>query len=76
MTAANDNHQRRDRLIRMPELVERTGFSRTTIYRRVKDGTLPRPLLVGSSAIAWRESQIDEWISNLQEKPTDTAQAA
>ena len=72
----NDNTAKPDRLIRMPELSARTGLSRTTIYRRVKDGTLPRPLLIGSASIAWRESQIDDWIANLQEKPIEKAQAA
>lgn len=71
----NDNTAKPDRLIRMPEVCARLGVCSRTISRRVKDGTLPRPLLIGSKAIAWRESQIDDWIANLQEKPIATLPA-
>lgn len=76
MRAANDNTAKPDRLIRMPELLARLGICRKTVYNLLKTGELPRPLMIGSKAIAWRESQIDDWIANLQEKPTGKAQAA
>ncbi|MDT3381173.1 AlpA family phage regulatory protein [Labrys neptuniae] len=62
--------------MRMLKLITRTGFSRTTIYRRVQDGTLPRPIFIGSTTMAWRESQIDEWIATRPPRAIDKARAA
>ena len=56
-----------ERILRIPEVVEITGLSRTTIWRRVKSGDFPAPVRLGSLAtrsIGWRESQIREWIES------------
>lgn len=50
------------RLIRLPEVKNRTGIGRTAIYQRVKDGTFPAPIKIGVRAVAWQETQIDKWI--------------
>ena len=50
-----------DRILRIPEVVEITGLSRTTIWRRVKSNDFPVPVRLGSLAtrsVGWRESQI------------------
>jgi prophage regulatory protein len=62
-----------DRLLRLPEVKNRTGLSRTTIYRRVTARTFPRPVSLGPKAIAWRESSINEWIEGLAEAGTAKA---
>ena len=36
-----------DRILRIPEVVEITGLSRTTIWRRVKSGDFPAPVRLG-----------------------------
>jgi prophage regulatory protein len=54
-----------DRLLRLPEVKTKTGLSRTTIYRRVVARTFPRPVSMGNNMIAWRESEINEWIAGL-----------
>jgi predicted DNA-binding transcriptional regulator AlpA len=36
------------RFWRMPEVIKRTGMSRTTIYRRIADGGFPSPLTLRS----------------------------
>lgn len=56
---------RPDRLIRMPEFKARIGLSRTTIYFKVKDGSLPKPVTLGGNTIAWRESEVDAWMASL-----------
>jgi prophage regulatory protein len=52
-----------DRLIRMPELLERTGLSRTTIYRRMAKGTFPQAVPIGANSCAWHASVVDRWIA-------------
>ena len=52
------------RLIRLPVVIERTGLSKSAIYRRAGAGTFPRPVPLGHSMSAWVESEIDEWINS------------
>lgn len=42
-------------------------FSRATIYRKIENGSFPRPLKIGANRIAWLASEIDEWIQSLAE---------
>lgn len=51
------------RLLRRPQVEERTGLSRSTIYRMIEEGTFPGPLHLGSRIAVWPESVINEWIN-------------
>lgn len=51
-----------DRLMRLSEVVDTIGRSRTSIYYDVKAGRFPEPLRIGQRAIAWRERDIQKWI--------------
>ena len=54
-----------ERIIRIDELTRKVGLSRTTIWRRVKDNDLPRPIRLGganTSAVGWRLSEIERWL--------------
>ena len=56
-----------ERIMRIPEVVQVTGLSRTTIWRRVKSGDFPAPVRLGSLAtrsLGWRESEIRKWIES------------
>lgn len=52
------------RLIRMRELPEITGLSRTELYRRIKSGTFPQPIRIGAQSVAWRSSDINRWLDS------------
>ena len=52
------------RMLRFPEVIERTGISRTTIWRRVRAGTFPAPVQLGSNSIGWPEPAIIEWVES------------
>ena len=56
------------RIIREPEVTDRTGLSRATIWRRVKAGDFPAPFRLGnrSKAVGWRDDEIEAWIAGLQ----------
>ncbi|MCY0915457.1 AlpA family transcriptional regulator [Massilia sp. H27-R4] len=49
-------------LLRMPSVLQRTGISKSEIYRRIKIGAFPPPIKLGARAVAWRESAIEVWI--------------
>jgi len=49
------------RLLRLKEVQERVGMSKTTIYDRIKAHSFPAPVHLGTMA-AWVESEVDAWI--------------
>lgn len=50
-------------LIRLTEVQRRTGYSKAWIYRLLKEERFPASIKIGSRAIAFIESEIDEWIN-------------
>ncbi|MEH3439837.1 AlpA family transcriptional regulator [Enterobacter roggenkampii] len=56
------------RLIRLPEVMNRTGYGKAWIYRLINEGLFPQPIKIGSRAIAFVESEIDEWIASAIER--------
>jgi prophage regulatory protein len=47
--------------LRLPAVIEATGWSRTTIWRKVKAGVLPAPIPIGPNTIAWDAAEIAHW---------------
>lgn len=58
---------KKDRIIRLPEVIERVGIARTTIYLKIQEGTFPKQIKLGRNS-GWLESEIDDWIQNLASK--------
>lgn len=50
------------RLVRLPEVLQRTGYGKAWIYRLISEGRFPAPVKIGTRAVAFIESEIDEWI--------------
>jgi prophage regulatory protein len=53
-----------DRILRLPAVLDRTGLSRSTLYRKVDAGTFPRQLRIATRCAGWRESAVNEWMQN------------
>ena len=51
-----------ERLIRLPEVIQLTGSSRSSIYRDMADGVFPASIRIGKRSVAWRLSEILGWI--------------
>jgi len=49
-------------LIRLREVKERVGLSRSAIYARIKIGTFPSPVPIGPRSIGFIASEIEQWI--------------
>jgi prophage regulatory protein len=60
---SHDGTVRVCRLVRLPEVLHRTGLSRSTVYRRVELGQFPKPYPLSTRIVAWSENEIDEWIA-------------
>ena len=53
---------RQVRFLRLPEVLARTGLSRSTIYVRLEQGRFPQPVSLGARAVGWIEAEVDEWM--------------
>lgn len=53
-----------DRILRLPAVLSRTGLSRSTLYRKVQQGTFPKQIPISIRCAGWRESQINAWLKN------------
>lgn len=53
-----------DRIIRLTTVLARTGLSRSTIYRKIAEGTFPAQLRISVKGAGWRESDINRWIAD------------
>lgn len=51
-------------IIRLPEVMNRTSLSRSTIYAYIKKGMFPKPIKIGLRAVGWHESEIIDWIKS------------
>jgi len=49
------------KFLRLPAVIEMVGKSRTAIYRDIQDGTFPAPVRVGTRAVAWESTVIENW---------------
>ena len=67
------------RFIRLNEVFSRTGYGRTSIYKKMEDGSFPRSIKLGgppvdpeafdSRAVAWLENEVEQWIdSRIEER--------
>ena len=61
-----------DRILRLNEVLDRTGLSRATLYRKIQDGTFPRQVRIATRCTGWRESAINEWMQNPMFYTADT----
>jgi prophage regulatory protein len=52
------------KILRLPAVKDRTGWSRSSIYKGMGDGTFPRCVALGARAIGWFEADVDEWIAS------------
>jgi prophage regulatory protein len=50
------------KLLRFPAVRERTGLSRSTIWRLERHGDFPRHRRISANVVAWVEEEVMSWI--------------
>ena len=50
------------RFLRLREVMELTGLRHTTIYKLIEENRFPRQVRVGDRAVAWVESEVDDFM--------------
>ena len=56
-----------DYLLRVSEVEKQCGLGRSTIYRRMGDGSFPLALEVGGGQVRWRQSDVTRWREGLEQ---------
>jgi len=49
------------KLIKLPEVIDLTGKSRSSIYAAMREGAFPAPKKIGPRAVAWTTESIRNW---------------
>jgi prophage regulatory protein len=62
------------RILRLPEVVERTGLPVSSIYEQMNTGTFPRSVSIGTRAVGWVEDEVAAWVeSRITERDASAA---
>ena len=53
-----------DRILRIRSVLDRTGLSRATLYRKMQQGTFLRQIAISTRCAGWRESAVNDWMNS------------
>jgi len=51
-----------NKFLRLPQVKQTTGLSKSSIYARIAEGTFPKQIPLGPRLVVWVESDIQKWI--------------
>jgi prophage regulatory protein len=49
-------------LITIKDVIRRTSFSKTTIYRLVRAGQFPKPIRISTRRVGWLIQDLNDWV--------------
>jgi len=52
------------RILRLNKVLDRTGLSRSTLYRKIERRTFPRQVRISERCVGWREADVEGWLRN------------
>lgn len=47
--------------LRLPEVLRRTGLSRTALYEQIRHKTFPKPIQIAKRSVAWTDEDVNRW---------------
>ena len=50
------------KLRKLPWVEDATGLKKSSIYKKMAEGTFPRPVRLSSRAVAWKSDDVERWI--------------
>jgi prophage regulatory protein len=51
-------------ILRLPEVIGRTGLSRTTLWRLERNGQFPRRIYLSRNSVGWDRDEVSRWLAN------------
>jgi prophage regulatory protein len=61
LNSPDQSHSRR--MLRLQQVIEKTGLGKTTIYQMQKSASFPHSVLMTSRSVRWIEAEIDAWVA-------------
>jgi prophage regulatory protein len=58
------NLETADRILRIKTVLQLTGLSRSTLYRKVQRGEFPKQIKLSERCAGWRQSAVNAWMRN------------
>jgi prophage regulatory protein len=55
---------RSPKIIRLPQVLDKTGLSRSSVFLKIKNGQFPSSIPLGPRARGWLDLEIDGWIQD------------
>ncbi len=52
------------KMIKLREVINRTGLSRSSVYRKMDEKTFPMSVQLGYKAVGWVEGEVSQWIED------------
>jgi prophage regulatory protein len=52
------------KILRLPDVTNITGLSRSSIYQKISDGEFPKQINISAKSVGWIESEIQNWIAD------------
>lgn len=49
-------------ILRLPDVIQQTGLSRSSIYLRIANHEFPQSISLGGRSVGWLQQDIDEWV--------------
>ena len=50
------------RVIKLKDVIDTTGLSKSSIYAYMARGDFPKPIQLGPRAVAWIEEEVQAWL--------------
>ncbi|WP_342607420.1 AlpA family transcriptional regulator [Vibrio tritonius] len=50
------------KFLKLKEVMEMTAMSRSNVYKMMSEGRFPQSVSLGARAVAWVESEVQDWI--------------
>jgi len=50
------------RIMRLKEVIEKTGLSRSTIYKFISENKFPKQVDLGARSVGWVDTEIEDWL--------------
>lgn len=62
--AKKPENKNQERILRLDEVTQLVGVSRTTLWRMERKGDFPARIPLSSRSVGWRSIDIDNWMKN------------
>lgn len=51
------------RFLRLRQVLDIVGLSKSAVYARIKEGTFPKAVSLGGTSVAWVETEVIDWMN-------------